>query len=472
MPRGVRSRRTGSCSSAARARTARSRRPCKSPLDEPGRAWRVGGRRRRSPQPQADAPRGRRRRLRVAVGRARRERPGRPSSAATSAWRRRRACPRTRTKARSSSGRSGGAEPARSPRRRGRLVGQRRALRRRWRGRQRPAAASCTGPSPRATGEIPEWKHLEQSDLPTGLTGGAAIVTGPNAVIVGGRDRRGRGRDAAYRANTAPQSPFFQLGLVGATVPGLKIEGEIGQQLGYLNAAGAGHRELRDPAPHRLGASPTRSRHRALVAARSSAARAGRPRRPRAVRARPAGPARSQASMPPSTFVASLRPARCRKPDDGCRPAAQVADDEERPVGRQLRDAGRERGHRHEGRTRRADGQRTHSPRGRRRGAAGPGPRAAVARPRRRRSMGAAGPGVHGMGLQAMTMVGPASPALGGGEPGLGVADESVEVDDDARRARRAGVAGEAQALQRALEVARDARRDCRGRRGPRRRRP
>ena len=30
------------------------------------------------------------------------------------------------------------------------------------------------------------------------------------------------------------------VGLVGATVPGLKIDGEIGQQLGYLNAAGAG----------------------------------------------------------------------------------------------------------------------------------------------------------------------------------------------------------------------------------------
>ena len=44
----------------------------------------------------------------------------------------------------------------------------------------------------------------------------------------------------SLRANAAPQSPFFQLGLVGATVPGLKIDGEIGQQLGYLNAAGAG----------------------------------------------------------------------------------------------------------------------------------------------------------------------------------------------------------------------------------------
>jgi hypothetical protein len=38
----------------------------------------------------------------------------------------------------------------------------------------------------------------------------------------------------------APQPPFFQLGLVGATVPALKIDGEIGQQLGYLNAAGVG----------------------------------------------------------------------------------------------------------------------------------------------------------------------------------------------------------------------------------------
>ena len=44
----------------------------------------------------------------------------------------------------------------------------------------------------------------------------------------------------SVRANIAPQAPFFRLGLVGATVPGLTIQGEIGQQLGYLNAAGAG----------------------------------------------------------------------------------------------------------------------------------------------------------------------------------------------------------------------------------------
>ena len=92
---------------------------------------------------------------------------------------------------------------------------------------------------PSSDGEIPEWHHLEQSDLPAGLSGGAAIVTGPDAVIVGGETAEGVVR-TSYRANTAPTSPYFQLGLVGATVPGLKIEGEIGQQLGYLNAAGAG----------------------------------------------------------------------------------------------------------------------------------------------------------------------------------------------------------------------------------------
>jgi hypothetical protein len=45
---------------------------------------------------------------------------------------------------------------------------------------------------------------------------------------------------SSVRTSVAPQAPFFQLGLVGATVPALKIDGEVGQQLGYLNAAGVG----------------------------------------------------------------------------------------------------------------------------------------------------------------------------------------------------------------------------------------
>jgi hypothetical protein len=89
---------------------------------------------------------------------------------------------------------------------------------------------------PDANGNIPEWKHLTQSDLPAaGLSGAASLVLGPNVILAGGATRDGPIAGAA-RANIAPQAPFFQVGLVGATVPALKIDGEIGQQLGYLNA--------------------------------------------------------------------------------------------------------------------------------------------------------------------------------------------------------------------------------------------
>jgi hypothetical protein len=106
--------------------------------------------------------------------------------------------------------------------------------------------ADASGPQPElywtlptTAGEILEWKHLEASDLPNGVMGSAPIVSGPNVIIVGGETAEGV-VDISARANLAPLSPYFQVGLVGATVPGLKIEGEIGQQLGYLNAAGAG----------------------------------------------------------------------------------------------------------------------------------------------------------------------------------------------------------------------------------------
>ena len=97
---------------------------------------------------------------------------------------------------------------------------------------------------PSSTGDLKEWKHLDVSDLPApGLEGAAPVITGPNAVLVGGSTVGGVLASSA-RANTAPQTPFFQVGLVGATVPGLKIDGEIGQQLGYLNAAGVGTVDL------------------------------------------------------------------------------------------------------------------------------------------------------------------------------------------------------------------------------------
>jgi hypothetical protein len=92
---------------------------------------------------------------------------------------------------------------------------------------------------PDDSGNIPEWKHVSASDLPVPLTGAAAVVSGSNVFVIGGRTAQGVSR-GSFRANLAPQSPFFQLGLIGATVPALKIDGEVGQQLGYLAAAGAG----------------------------------------------------------------------------------------------------------------------------------------------------------------------------------------------------------------------------------------
>ncbi len=93
---------------------------------------------------------------------------------------------------------------------------------------------------PTNAGDLTEWRHLDVSDLPaSGLAGGAPLILGPNAIIVGGTTKDGV-IAAAVRANIAPEAPFFQLGLVGATVPALKIDGEVGQQLGFMNANGVG----------------------------------------------------------------------------------------------------------------------------------------------------------------------------------------------------------------------------------------
>lgn len=93
---------------------------------------------------------------------------------------------------------------------------------------------------PDASGNIPEWKHLAASDLPPeGLSGSGVAVSGPTAFLVGGRTSAGLVAGAA-RANLAPLPPFFQLGIAGVTIPALAIGGEVGQQLGYLNAFGVG----------------------------------------------------------------------------------------------------------------------------------------------------------------------------------------------------------------------------------------
>jgi hypothetical protein len=96
-------------------------------------------------------------------------------------------------------------------------------------------------PAPGADGDnLGEWKRLDQTDLPEpGVSRAAIGLSGPNLFLVGGI-AGDQPMNRALRANTAPEEPFFQLGLVGMVVPALRIEGEIGQQLGYLNAAGVG----------------------------------------------------------------------------------------------------------------------------------------------------------------------------------------------------------------------------------------
>jgi hypothetical protein len=93
---------------------------------------------------------------------------------------------------------------------------------------------------PDATGNIPTgWSHLDITDLPAGgLAGASAVVNGPNVYVFGGQTSTGL-VTSSESASLAPIAPFFQLGPFGLVVPALQIPGEIGQQLGYLTAAGA-----------------------------------------------------------------------------------------------------------------------------------------------------------------------------------------------------------------------------------------
>ncbi len=92
---------------------------------------------------------------------------------------------------------------------------------------------------PDAKGVIPAWNHLAQTDLGEGIQGASGVAAGSYAFILGGQTSKGVTAGSA-RANMAPQQPFFQVGLLGLTIPALKLDGEVGQQIGYLNAATVG----------------------------------------------------------------------------------------------------------------------------------------------------------------------------------------------------------------------------------------
>ena len=101
------------------------------------------------------------------------------------------------------------------------------------------SAVSWTAPT--SAGGIGEWIHVDQSDLPAGSAryGAQAAVVGTQALLIGGVDANGGDAATMLAAGTSPKAPVFRLGLLGLTVPGLAIPGEVGQQLGYLSAAGA-----------------------------------------------------------------------------------------------------------------------------------------------------------------------------------------------------------------------------------------
>jgi hypothetical protein len=89
------------------------------------------------------------------------------------------------------------------------------------------------------TGDLPAWHQLDQTNLPDGRTNSGMAAIGSFAYVIGGEGPTGT-LDSIARANISPLPPFFQLGILGATIPALSIKGEIGQQLGYINAMTVG----------------------------------------------------------------------------------------------------------------------------------------------------------------------------------------------------------------------------------------
>jgi len=90
------------------------------------------------------------------------------------------------------------------------------------------------------TGNFSEgWQRLDQTDLPVATADAPIAGLGGSTLIFGGQTAEGT-TDGSLRAGLSPSSPFFQLGIAGATIPALSIKGEVGQQLGYINAMTVG----------------------------------------------------------------------------------------------------------------------------------------------------------------------------------------------------------------------------------------
>ena len=89
------------------------------------------------------------------------------------------------------------------------------------------------------TGDIGTWSHSDSTDLPDARASASVSSVGSTAFVIGGISSTGP-EVGTYRAGLSPKPPFFRLGLFGATIPALSIKGEIGQQLGYIDAMTVG----------------------------------------------------------------------------------------------------------------------------------------------------------------------------------------------------------------------------------------
>ncbi|MEO8626347.1 MAG: hypothetical protein ABI452_06575 [Candidatus Limnocylindrales bacterium] len=89
-----------------------------------------------------------------------------------------------------------------------------------------------------ADATISTWSELDPTNLLEPRAGASVGAIGSHVFLMGGSNDTGL-LNTSLRANLAPQSPFFRLGLFGVTVPALSIKGEIGQQLGYIVAGSA-----------------------------------------------------------------------------------------------------------------------------------------------------------------------------------------------------------------------------------------
>ena len=87
-------------------------------------------------------------------------------------------------------------------------------------------------------GTISSWTRLDATDLLEPRAGAAAAAIGQHVFLVGGSTGASL-LDSSLRADLAPRTPYFRLGLFGLTFPALSIKGEIGQQLGYIIAGSA-----------------------------------------------------------------------------------------------------------------------------------------------------------------------------------------------------------------------------------------